>query len=86
VKQSAKYAMVQASNLRVCKSGINAIRIDAPNVKFFGENVSLEDWTADEAFGISSSSSFAYLGIGFNCVPGNNKVACYPEQQFHLAS
>ena len=61
-------------------------RAYAPNVKFFGENVSLENWLADAAFCIGPPSSFGYLGIGFNCSPGDTQVVCHPAPQFHIAS
>lgn len=78
--------MIQACNLRVCNCSVNAIQVDAPNVKFFGENVSPENWIAGEAFCSGPPSSFAYLGIGFNCSPGDTQVACHPAPQFHVAS
>jgi hypothetical protein len=83
VQSSAAYAMVQASNLRVSQSGLDAIRIDADNVRFYGENISLEDWAGDEGFYISSPSSFAWLGAGFTCTAGG--VPYGPAGQFHLA-
>lgn len=83
VEAVSAYAMVQAANLRVSNSGVNAIRIDADNVMFYGENVSLENWHGSEAFHVSSPSSFAHLGIGFNCTPGGTPFA--PKSQFRMA-
>jgi Pectate lyase superfamily protein len=83
VEQMSSFAMVQASNLRISNSGLNAVRIDADNVAFHGENVSLENWRAEEAFHIAAATSFAYLGAGFSTTPG--RPACAPRSQFRLA-
>jgi hypothetical protein len=82
VEAAAAYAMVQAANVRVSNSGLNAVRIDADNVTFYGENVSLENWQGNEGFFISSPSSFAYLGVG--CTPGDKPYA--PRSQFRRAN
>jgi hypothetical protein len=81
VEAGAAYAMVQASNVRISNSGLSAVRIDADNVAFYGENVSLENWRGNNGFYISSSSSFAYLGVG--CTPGDAPYA--PRAQFRRA-
>jgi hypothetical protein len=81
VEAAAAYAMVQASNVRVSNSGLNAVRIDADNVNFFGENISLENWRGNGGFYISSPSSFAHLGVG--CTPGDAPYA--PRSQFRRA-
>jgi hypothetical protein len=81
VEAVAAYAMVQASNVRVSNSGLNAVRIDADNVMFYGENVSLENWHGDAGFHIASSSSFAHLGVG--CTPGDAPYS--PRSQFRRA-
>lgn len=81
VEAVSSYAMVQASNLRVAASGLNAVRIDADDVNFYGENVSLENWRGPEGFHISSPRSFAHLGIGFRAGPGTPFA---PKQQFRL--
>lgn len=83
VRSGADYAMVQASNLRVGHSGANAIRVDANYVRFYGENVSLEDWGGDVGFYISSPTSFAWLGAGLAYSGGRSP--CAPSRQFHLA-
>ncbi|MGH9106925.1 MAG: glycosyl hydrolase family 28-related protein [Acidimicrobiales bacterium] len=83
VEAASAYAMVQASNLRVAHSGLHAIHIDAENVSFHGENVSLEHWAGDTGFFISSSTSSAWLGAGFAYTPGGTPFA--PKRQFHLA-
>jgi Pectate lyase superfamily protein len=83
VEDVSSFAMVQASNLRISSSGLNAIRIDGDNVSFHGENISLENWRGDEGFHISSPSSFAYLGVGFVCTPGGTPYA--PRSQFRMA-
>ena len=62
VTPTGSFALVQASNLRVSNSGQNAIRIDAPSVKFYGENVFIENWGSDDGFCISTSSSTAFFG------------------------
>lgn len=82
VEASSSYAMLQASNLRISNAGLNAIRIDADNVAFHGENVSLENWHGTEGFFIGDRSSFAYLGVGFACTPGGTPYA--PRSQFKL--
>ena len=78
VEAPAAYAMVQASNVRISNSGLSAVRIDADNVNFFGENVSLENWHGNAGFYIASASSFAHLGVG--CTPGDAPYA--PRSQF----
>jgi hypothetical protein len=84
VEQVSSYAMVQAVNLRVSNSGLCAVRVDADNVKFFGENVSLEGWRGEAGFSVRSRSSVVYLGIGFNAVgPG---PATSPGPQFRSPS
>ena len=82
VEAVSAYAMLQASNLRVAASGGNAVRIDADDVTFFGENVSLENWRGPEGFHISSPRSFAHLGVGFRAGPGTPFA---PKSQFRLA-
>ncbi len=63
--------VIQASNLRLTGCGASAVRIEANNVLFFGENVFLEDWgkanPASEGFSIAPgcAASIAYLGLGF---------------------
>lgn len=81
VEAAAAYAMVQASNVRVSNAGLNAVRIDADNVAFYGENISLENWHGNGGFYISSPSSFAYLGAG--CTPGDAPYV--PRSQFRRA-
>jgi hypothetical protein len=83
VEASSSYAMVQACNMRIAHSGLDAIRIDADNVMFYGENISLENWYGKEGFYISQSSSLAFLGVGFACTPGGRPYA--PRSQFRLA-
>jgi hypothetical protein len=78
VEAPAAYAMVQASNVRISNSGLSAVRIDADNVNFFGENVSLENWHGNAGFYIASASSFAHLGVG--CTAGDAPYA--PRSQF----
>ncbi len=81
VEAPAAYAMVQAANVRVSNSGLNAVRIDADNVNFYGDNVSLENWRGNGGFYISSPSSFAHLGVG--CTPGDAPYV--PTSQFRRA-
>ncbi len=83
VEANSSYAMVQACNMRIAHSGLDAIRIDADNVMFYGENISLENWYGNEGFYISQSSSLAFLGVGFACTPGGRPYA--PRSQFRLA-
>jgi len=83
VEAPAVYAMLQATNLRVTNSGLNAVRVDADNVMFYGENVSLENWRGDAGFHVSSRSSFANLGVGFNYTSGGTPYA--PKSQFRMA-
>lgn len=83
VDERSAFAMLQVSNLRVSNSGLNAVRIDAANVRFYGENVSLENWRGSEGFHISSPSSVAYLGAGFAAAGPGAPYA--PASQFRLA-
>jgi hypothetical protein len=83
VEETAAFAMVQASGVRVSQSGKNAIEIDAGNVNFYGENIFLESWAGDFGFLISSTSSFAWLGVGFAFTAGGTPF--HPAGQFHLA-
>ena len=83
VQTGSSYAFIQASNVRISSSGSAAVRVDADNVQFYGENVSLENWRGDVGFYISSPSSFAYLGAGFAYSPGGTPYG--PVTQFHLA-
>jgi Pectate lyase superfamily protein len=82
VEATAPNTTIQAANLRVTGSGLDAIRVDADNVNFYGENVSLEDWHGDCGFYIGSRSSFAYLGTGFVTTGGRTPYA--PKSQFRL--
>ena len=81
VEAVSAYAMVQASNVRVSNSGLAAVRIDADNVMFYGENISLENWRGSDGFYISSRSSFVHLGVG--CTPGDAPYS--PRSQFRRA-
>jgi hypothetical protein len=91
--QGASSTIIQASNLRVSNSGLNAIRIDAPHVNFYGENVFIENWGSDDGFCISASTSIAYLGAGFAyyntppttpTTPPQVKTPCHPASQFKM--
>jgi len=78
--------LVQASNFRATACGANAIRIDAENVSFYGENISLEDWKGDAGFAITGSNSLAYLDLGFvaqSSVPGTKSFS--PPSQFRMS-
>jgi hypothetical protein len=81
VEPAAAYAMVQASNVRVARSGRHAVMIEAENASFFGHNVSLERWGEDPGFSISAGSSFAYLDAGFSATGGDPYA---PRRQFRL--
>lgn len=82
VEEESSYAMVQAVNLRVSNSGLCAVRLDADNASFFGENISLEGWRGKSGFSVPSRSSLAYLGMGFNATgPG---PAIEPASQFRV--
>jgi len=81
VEAVSTFALVQASNLRVSSSALNAVRIDADDVNFFGENVSLENFRGPEGFHISSPRSYAHLGVGFRAAPGTPFA---PKSQFRL--
>lgn len=83
VETGADYAMVQASNVRIARSSQEAIRIDADNASLYGENVSLEHWSGDYGFYISSRSSYAWLGVG--CIANGPGRSYHPSSQFHLA-
>lgn len=83
VESASSYAMVQACNLRISGSGLHAVCIEADNVLFFGDNVSLENWNAKEGFYIASRSSYAHLGVGFACTPGGTPYG--PKSQFRMA-
>jgi hypothetical protein len=82
VEAPSSQAMLQVSNLRVSSSAQNAVRIDADDVAFYGENVSLEDFRGSEGFHISSPRSYAVLGVGFRAGPGTPFA---PKSQFRLA-
>lgn len=84
VQEPSSYALVHASNVRVSNSGEYAVRIDAANAQFFGENISLENWVGQAGFYIASASSFASLGLGFSTVGGRGQPL-YPRSQFRLA-
>ena len=66
VEAAAAYAMVQACNVRVSNSGINAVRIDADNVNFYGENVSLENWHGQRRILYCVTLIFRPLGRGLH--------------------
>jgi hypothetical protein len=83
VEAGSAFTMIQASGLRVSQSGQSAIEIDAGNVNFYGENISIENWAGSVGFSITSTSSFAWLGVGFAFTPG--KTPFHPASQFHLA-
>ena len=76
VTERSKYAQIQASNLRICKSLSAAIDIKAPNAQFFGNNIDLERWSGAVALKVDDPTSKAYLGVGFS-VPhaGNGQFA-----------
>lgn len=82
VEAPSRQAMLQVANLRVSSSALNAVRIDADDVAFYGENVSLEDFRGKEGFHISSPRSYAVLGAGFRAGPGTPFA---PKSQFRLA-
>lgn len=83
VEEGSAYTMVQATNVRISDSGENGIEIDAGNVNFYGENVRVENWSGSYGFYISSSSSYAWLGVGFAYTSAGTPY--YPDAQFHLA-
>jgi hypothetical protein len=83
IEAGSAFAMVQASCLRVSQSGQSAIEIDAGDVNFYGENVSIENWSGSVGFSITSTSSFAWLGVGFAFTSGGTPF--HPAAQFHLA-
>jgi hypothetical protein len=83
VEAGSAYTTVQASNLRVVHSGQNGIQIDAGNVNFYGENIYIEDWRGAYGFNIPSTSSYAWLGVGFGYTSGGTPY--FPASQFHLA-
>ena len=82
VEAGSAYTMVQAANVRVTGAGGNAIEIDAGDVDFYGSNISIEDWSGSYGFYISSSSSYAWLDIGFAYTSGGTPF--YPVAQFRL--
>jgi hypothetical protein len=82
VEATAPNTTIQASNLRVTNSGLNAIQVEADNVSFYGENVSIENWQGDCGFYIGSRSSFACLGVGFAATPGRTPYG--PKSQFRM--
>jgi hypothetical protein len=82
VQSGSAYTMIQAANVRVSNSGQNAIEIDAGNVNFYGDNISVESWSGSYGFYISSSSSYAWLDIGFAYTSGGTPY--YPIAQFRL--
>ncbi len=82
VRETAAYAKIQASNVRVSQSGQHAIHIDTPNATFYGENISIENWHGDCGFNITDGSSGAWLGVGFAYTPGGTPYA--PGRQFHV--
>ncbi len=83
VQAGSAYTMIQATNVRVSDSGLNAIEIDAGNVNFYGDNISIESWSGSYGFYISSSSSYAWLDSGFAYTSGGTPY--YPTAQFRLS-
>ena len=86
VEAGPSSTLVQASNLRATDHGANAIRIDAENVSFYGENISLENWKGDTGFAIAGSNSVAYLDVGFvaqSSAPGTKLFS--PPSQFRMS-
>ncbi len=83
VEAGSAFTMIQASGVRVSQSGKSAIEIDAGNVNFYGENISIENWAGSFGFSISATSSFAWLGVGFAFTSGGTPI--HPTSQFHLA-
>jgi len=82
VEPAATYAMVQASNLRVARSGLHAIMVEAEHARFYGHNVLLEQWGAGPGFHIPAKTSFAWLDASF--AAGGVRDAFGPPGQFHL--
>ena len=85
VQAGSAYATVQASNLRITDSGLNAIRIDAGNATFYGENTYIGGWQGSDGMSIASSTSKAYLGAGFD-YPASSSNPCHPMSQFQFSS
>jgi filamentous hemagglutinin family protein len=78
--------LVQASNFRATDCGANAIRIDAQNVSFYGENISLENWKGDTGFAITAANSLAYLDLGFVAQSSAAGTKPYsPPSQFRMS-
>jgi len=69
--------------LWVANSGLNAIRIDADNAMFYGDNVLVENWRGDAGIHVASPSSYVHLGAGFNYV--GNGPPLTPQSQFRIA-
>ncbi|HET9061310.1 MAG TPA: glycosyl hydrolase family 28-related protein [Acidimicrobiales bacterium] len=84
VEAASSFAMVQASNVRVSNSGLCGVRIDADNVTFFADNISLEGWRGPSGFSVASRSSLVYLGAGFSAAGNGSQVD--PRAQFRMAS
>jgi hypothetical protein len=82
VQAGSDYTMVQAANVQVTGSGGNAIEIGAEHVNFYGSNISIEHWSGSYGFYILSSSSYAWLDIGFAYTSGGTPY--YPVAQFRL--
>jgi len=85
LQAGSAYATVQASNLRITNSGIDAIRIDAGNATFYGDNTYIGGWQGSDGICIASSTSKAYLGAGFD-YPANSANPCHPVSQFQFSS
>jgi hypothetical protein len=87
VEKASSFAMVQALNLRISNSGLCGVSVEADNVNFYGENVSLEGFRGPVGFSVTSASSYAHLGIGFQASPagGGRQPALGPRSQFRLA-
>jgi Pectate lyase superfamily protein len=83
IEAGSAYTQVQATNLRITNSGQNGIQIDAGNVNFYGEDVYIENWGGSYGFYIPSTTSYAWLGVGFGYSSGGTPYA--PAAQFHLA-
>jgi hypothetical protein len=84
LQAGSAYATVQASNLRITNSGIDAVRIDAGNATFYGENTYIGGWQGSDGICIASSTSKAYLGAGFD-YPTGSPTPCHPFNQFHFS-
>jgi hypothetical protein len=92
ISSAATGAKVQATNVRLTNAGKSGVRIDAAQVKFAAENLSIEEWNrsagTNPGFYISTTNgSYAWVGVAFwSAYSGSPVPDLYsPTTRFYLA-